>query len=238
LADRPEAELVAPLADLVVVVANYLAVFKYNQVSEGWITPALFYLYLKMFLTMTLQRQRILKLFGSLAIAAHLAAIFIAPASVPPASPLEQTAWEFCRPYLQAANLNHGYHFFAPEPGESTLLSFVGKTATGTIRHGVIPDKQLHRPRLLYHRYFMLTEYLGSLDETDPHRQDVVNSFARQLLREYQLQEIELKLVRHRPSRRQEILIGADLQASQTYEYQPLGTFTWPNTSEPQPQLD
>ena len=55
----------------------------------------------------------------------HLTAIVIAPASVSPSSELVDSAWELVGPYLQFLYLNHGHHFFAPEPGESTLLAFV-----------------------------------------------------------------------------------------------------------------
>ena len=35
------------------------------------------------------------------------------------------------QPYLEALYLDHGYHFFAPEPEESTLLSFEAERRTG-----------------------------------------------------------------------------------------------------------
>ena len=38
--------------------------------------------------------------------------------------------------------LNHGYHFFAPEPTESTLLSFQAERPDGTVVNGQHP-----RPR-------------------------------------------------------------------------------------------
>jgi hypothetical protein len=90
----------------------------------------------------------------------HLFAIFIAPASVAPASDLARAGWNICRPYLQALYLNHGYHFFAPDPGESTLLAFSVETADGRIVEDVIPHRRI-QPRLLYHRHFMLTESLA-----------------------------------------------------------------------------
>ena len=90
----------------------------------------------------------------------HLFAIFIAPASVAPASDLARAGWNVCRPYLQALYLNHGYHFFAPDPGESTLLAFTVETADGRIVEDVIPHRRI-QPRLLYHRHFMLTESLA-----------------------------------------------------------------------------
>jgi hypothetical protein len=90
----------------------------------------------------------------------HLFAIFIAPASVAPASDLARAGWNACRPYLQVLYLNHGYHFFAPDPGESTLLAFAVETSNGRVIEEVIPPRRIE-PRLLYHRHFMLTESLA-----------------------------------------------------------------------------
>ncbi len=63
----------------------------------------------------------------------HLAAIIIAPAAVSPSSDLIEAGWAVCQPYLQLLDLNHGYHFFAPEPGDSTLLAFEAHRADGTV---------------------------------------------------------------------------------------------------------
>lgn len=167
------------------------------------------------------------KALASCLIAAHLAAVFAAPASVAPSSPLFRYMWTVFSPYLYAVNLNNGYHFFAPEPGASTLLEYRGLTPEGEMKHGVLPDKQQMRPRLLYHRYFMLTEYLGSYSPQDPGRQLIIHNYARQLLQSMGLTQVELKLVRHRPSSRQEILIGERLDSGETFEREPLGTFTW-----------
>ncbi len=63
----------------------------------------------------------------------HVAAIVIAPAAVSPSSDLIQAGWDLFQPYLQLLDLNHGYHFFAPEPGDSTLLAFEAERRR---RHG------------------------------------------------------------------------------------------------------
>lgn len=90
----------------------------------------------------------------------HLIAIVSAPASVAPASELSRSIWGICRPYLQALYLNHGYHFFAPDPGESTLLTFQVERADGSVVQDTIPRPEIW-PRLMYHRHFMLTESLA-----------------------------------------------------------------------------
>jgi hypothetical protein len=171
--------------------------------------------------------RQAIKLMVSCLLTVHLIGIFVAPASVPPASPLAQGTWKILSPYLQATNLNHGYHFFAPEPGSSSLIEFVGTKGDGQLLHGVIPDKQTMRPRLLYHRYFMLTEYLGGLSASDPQRQPLIQNYARQLMNDHGLREISLTLVTHRPSARHEILIGAELDDADTYQRNSLGSFQW-----------
>src|SRR5207249_6274680 len=90
----------------------------------------------------------------------HLSAIIIAPASVSPASDLVLSAWDVVRPYLQILYLNHGYHYFAPEPSASTLLAFVAERDDGAVLRGRIPNRRI-APRLLYHRHFMLTEQMN-----------------------------------------------------------------------------
>lgn len=67
------------------------------------------------------------------------------------------------RPYIDALYLNHGYAFFAPDPGPSHLLRARLEFADGRQSQTVwIPDLQRHWPRLMYHRYFMLSEHLNS----------------------------------------------------------------------------
>src|SRR5688500_19151420 len=61
-------------------------------------------------------RGRWYKLASAL-IALHLLAVWVAPFAVPPSSPFAQTVATAFRPYLEAAFLNHGYKFFAPDPG-------------------------------------------------------------------------------------------------------------------------
>jgi hypothetical protein len=60
------------------------------------------------------------------------------------------------RPYLDALYLNHGYSFFAPNPGPSFILEYEVSRPDGSVERGRLPDVEKHWPRLLYHRYFML----------------------------------------------------------------------------------
>jgi hypothetical protein len=92
---------------------------------------------------------------------AHLAAVFIAPWSSPPPAPLlAETMARWFSPYQSAAYLNHGYRFFAPDPGPSHIVRYELVRSDGSTVTGQIPDPVAHRPRLLYHRFFMITETL------------------------------------------------------------------------------
>lgn len=66
-------------------------------------------------------------------------------------------------PYVEFAYLNHGYFFFAPEPGPSHLLQCSLTMPDGTSPTLRYPDKYAQWPRLLYHRHFMFAEFLNQL---------------------------------------------------------------------------
>jgi hypothetical protein len=98
----------------------------------------------------------------------HVTAVFVAPftfaTSRAPgmASPFAATVMNFLSPYIDAAFLNHGYFFFAPNPGPAHLVKYRLEFRDG--RESVermFPDLQRHWPRLLYHRHFMLAESLN-----------------------------------------------------------------------------
>jgi hypothetical protein len=80
----------------------------------------------------------------------------------------EFLAWRrWTAPYVEWLSLDHGYFFFAPNPGPSHLLGVStepGSAAGKTIEDYamVFPDRRQHWPRLLYHRYFMLSEFYNN----------------------------------------------------------------------------
>ena len=74
---------------------------------------------------------RALKIIISIVLRLHLTAIVSAPASSN-GSPLFESLVRFFRPYLEAAYLNHGYQFFAPEPGPGVEIERDGKTLVRT----------------------------------------------------------------------------------------------------------
>ena len=78
-----------------------------------------------------------------------------------------ELAWlgETMKPYSQWLYINHGYFFFAPNPGPSHLIQYsldaptAQPTEPNQAKNHLLPDREKHRPRLLYHRYFMLSEF-------------------------------------------------------------------------------
>ena len=93
-----------------------------------------------------------------------------------------------CVPTLPSASgSNHGYHFFAPEPGDSTLLAYEAHRADGTVVSGRIPNRDIV-PRLLYHRHFMLTEQMK--DAPAELQNEWVGSYAEHLCQKLGAQRV------------------------------------------------
>lgn len=172
----------------------------------------------------------------------HLTAIVVGPAAVAPSSGLMASIFDWYRPYLNALYLNHGYHFFAPEPGPSHLIRYELAIADGTQIAGLFPHKSEHQPRLLYHRHFMLSEHLSQFAEpgTPPELlQAFSRSYAAHLMAEHRAQSVKLILVRHLFPQPEQVLAGMSLTDKSLYLERPLGTFRadgtadFPATNEP-----
>ena len=175
-----------------------------------------------------LRRNRIVGLIGfalvNLWLLFHLAGIVIAPWSVPPSSRLVRNSWRVIGPYVQILFLNHGYHYFAPEPGSSTLVAYVLEMPDGRTETGRIPNRTIW-PRLLYHRHFMLTEFLAASENYPPAVRDgLIRSMARELCREHGAVRVTLSKVTHRLPTMEHIRAGGTL--NENYEEEPLGTYT------------
>jgi hypothetical protein len=182
---------------------------------------------LRLLLTV-LRQNRIVRLVGfpvvNLWLVFHLAGIVIAPWSVPPSSRLVQNSWRFIGPYVQVLFLNHGYHYFAPEPGNSTLVAYVLEMPDGRQETGRIPNRGIW-PRLLYHRHFMLTEFLAASDSYPPAvRKELLRSMARELCREHGAIRVTLNKVTHRLPTMEHIRAGGTLNENYTEEF--LETFS------------
>jgi hypothetical protein len=152
----------------------------------------------------------------------HFAAVVLAAGSVAPTSDLVLAAWEPCRPYLQALGINQGYKFFAPEPAPTTLLRFEAERADGTVVHGRLPERPI-QPRLLYHRYLLLTEHIGIAPADAQHHW--YKSYARHLCHKYGATRISLTRLTHYPPSMEMVRNGTRLDDSFTYEEIFVGDF-------------
>lgn len=121
-------------------------------------------------------------------IALHLLAVFAEPLrffsrSDVQVAPNAELVRNFVRPYSQFLFLDHGYFFFAPNPGPGHLIRILNspepvptleddrrltplaEAKTLELSGSKIvqlPDRNVHTPRLLYHRYLMLSEFYYS----------------------------------------------------------------------------
>jgi len=152
----------------------------------------------------------------------HLFVIVIAPAAVSPASEIVQAGWSVCQPYIQILDLDHGYHFFAPEPGDSTLLAYEAERPDGTVVRGRIPNREIV-PRLLYHRHFMLTEHMSDASEELEHLWH--ESYAEHIAREHGAARVSLIQQTHKLSSMERIRDGGRLDDPESYEERELGVF-------------
>ncbi|MFH5804473.1 hypothetical protein [Alienimonas sp. DA493] len=158
-----------------------------------------------------------------LALAWHVISLAIGPAGMmPPNSLVQREIYGLASPYLRMLYLEHGYHYFAPEPGPSTLLKYEGTRPDGSRVAGVIPDRDGHFPRLLYHRHFMLTERLAGPAGMSPEYQAAL---ARGLGMETGAEELSLTVVTHRLPEIREVRAGFGLDDPATYSERPLGRF-------------
>ena len=164
----------------------------------------------------------------------HLVAIASAPLAMEPASLPAQKVFAVFRPYLDAAFLNHGYHFFAPEPGPSHLIRYELTFSDGRVESGVFPDPAEQMPRLNYHRHFMLSEFANRLavnDSQQPALHELSRSFARHLMNERDAESATLFLRRHYIPTPQQVREGMTLDAEELYAERPLGSFSLDDAS-------
>jgi hypothetical protein len=159
------------------------------------------------------------KLVVSAALLYHITAVVIAPASAPPSSQLFRNLARYgYRYYLDALYLGHGYQFFAPEPGPSTLVSYTVTTHDGEQITERFPNTGI-RPRLLYHRHFMLTERMWELAD------DAAPSYARHLAHKYDAKQVSLTRITHLLPTMEQVRDGMTLKDSRLYIEEPLGVF-------------
>ncbi len=158
----------------------------------------------------------------------HLTALIAAPMAVAPSSVLSARCWRLFQPYLEGAFLNHGYHFFAPEPGPSHLIRYELRMADGTVHEGVFPNLDEQKPRLLYHRHFMLTEFMNNMIESGADEQivtELTKSYADHLLDNHNAESVTLFLRRHFIPTPDQVRDGMRLTDLSLFAERPLGTY-------------
>jgi hypothetical protein len=133
----------------------------------------------------------------------HVFAVFMAGLSVPPSSPLASViAQEGMQWYLDALAMNHGHHFFAPEPPEGVLVRYELLDMEGKMHAGEFPDRKEYWPRLRYHRHFMLADQatIPAINENDRKLGTSIylRAYGRHLLRIHNGQQVRLQRVIHR----------------------------------------
>jgi hypothetical protein len=99
-------------------------------------------------------------------------------------------------PYVEFAYLDHGYFFFAPNPAPSHLLECSLKSASGEQSRLRLPDLRAQWPRLLYHRHFMLAEFLHQLHFEPITEQDIANTPNKDLLNAWRTDRARFEMVR------------------------------------------
>lgn len=165
----------------------------------------------------------------SLLIVLHLTAVFWGPFAMPPqASELAGSGATVLRPYVDGVGLANGYRFFAPEPGPSHLLRYELTFDDGSTQEGFFPNRDEQRPRLLYHRYFMMSEFLNTLSGQGAPRERAdayAKSYADHLTSSTGAKSVKLFLRRHYVPRMPEVRAGMQLSDKSLYDEQAVGTF-------------
>jgi hypothetical protein len=144
------------------------------------------------------------------------------------ASELAMAAATVYRPYVEGMSLANGYRFFAPEPGPSHIVRYQLTFDDGSTREGVFPNREVNKPRLLYHRHFMMSEFLNTLENPQAPRDRLdkyLNSFAQHLIDAEGARSVRLYLRRHWVPRMEEVRAGRRLSDKVLYIEHPLGTF-------------
>ena len=144
-----------------------------------------------------------LRVLISVVVVWHLLVVFLSPLSVPPSSQVvvDIAQSPSVRWYSDQLYLNHGYHFFGPEPPVNQLVRYQVRSDTGElIAEGEFPDKQAQRPRLFYHRHMMLADQanLGPPDiDRDEWLRLSMRAYGRELLRKHDGASVRVDCVRH-----------------------------------------
>lgn len=151
----------------------------------------------------------------------HLLAVFLAPLSVPPSSNfiMDIAQGTYMQSYLDALYINHGYAFFAPDPGSGRLIRWEILNPQGAVtKQGEFPNVKEHWPRLWYHRHFMLADQVGDGLDDDAWRRKYLEAYGRHILRQSEgAAAVRVRWVEHRPLSPVDALKGMKLDDPSTF---------------------
>ncbi len=155
----------------------------------------------------------------------HLVGVFLPAFSIPPSPEIVRDLYWSLRFYPQAIYMDHGYHFFGPDPGDSTLLRYVAIQEDGRAVRGTYPNRNVF-PRLRYHRHFMLTEAIPRVADFNEELGTLqAKAYAEQILKAAQAKSVRIYRVTHRMTNIDRFLAGGRLDDPETYFDESLGTF-------------
>lgn len=166
------------------------------------------------------------KLLVSGLLAFHLTAMLICPLATPPSSRLFGSIWAKMQWYTEPLYMNHGYRFFAPDPGPSHLVRYEIELPNGETLEEEMPNLDRHWPRLLYHRHFMLTERVGNAPLESPAMQALIRSYAQHLFALHHAKRVKLYLKRHMIPFPEQVAEGMKLNDASLYQEELLIDYT------------
>lgn len=111
-------------------------------------------------------------------------------------SPMAGPLRRWMAPYVEFAYLNHGYFFFAPNPGPGHLMDCQLQSSDGKSSRIRLPDRQAQWPRLFYHRHLMLAEFLHQLHVPPVTAADVANTPDPTMLEAMRADRAQFEMVR------------------------------------------
>ncbi|MEL7497358.1 MAG: hypothetical protein AAFN77_07080 [Planctomycetota bacterium] len=147
------------------------------------------------------------KTFASVLIIGYLGLLILGPLTNPVSAPHVTTPLaNAAAPIHQALFMGHGYRFFGPDPGASHSVRFTVRRDDGSTVQGHFPDRDQTSPRLLYHRWFMLSESLFREGANVPNHAEI-----NEVKRQYQTRIDEYYLAGQLQLRKQ-LIVERDIE--------------------------
>jgi hypothetical protein len=145
----------------------------------------------------------------------HLLVVFLSALAKTPTSPLMMNIANsaIMRWYSEPLYLNHGYSFFAPEPGPGHVIEYtLYDKANNQIETFRYPSKREQWPRLYYHRFMMLADQIDAFPDEQLRTlraEGILARFAFQVLREHPTAErVTARRLTHFLTTREDFLNG------------------------------